>query len=138
MRNILRISLPLLLCAVLLLSLGGAALAAPNYSSWFKSDYMELNALELLPSKFQNLDLTKPISRQEMCELAVPALEKVTGNAIEPSRSDYFPDTRSSSIVKAHELGIVNGYEDGTFRPDRSLTRAELSTIVWRINHYYD
>ena len=30
--------------------------------------------------------------------------------------------------------GTINGFEDGTFRPEKSLTRAELSTIVWRID----
>ena len=34
-------------------------------------------------------------------------------------------------------LDIIEGYEDGTFRPDRSLSRAELSTIVWRIQSVF-
>lgn len=35
-------------------------------------------------------------------------------------------------IYRATELGIVNGYKDGTFRPDQALNRAELATIVGR------
>ena len=29
-------------------------------------------------------------------------------------------------------VGLVQGYPDGTFRPDRTLTRAELATLMVR------
>ncbi len=47
-----------------------------------------------------------------------------------------FPDVprdgseRANAIYKLADAGIVGGYEDGTFRPDRHLTRAELCKIV--------
>ena len=31
--------------------------------------------------------------------------------------------------------GLINGYEDGTFRPDASITRGETVTIVNRVLH---
>ena len=30
------------------------------------------------------------------------------------------------------EEGLVNGYPDGTFQPDRPVTRAELAVILHR------
>jgi hypothetical protein len=33
-------------------------------------------------------------------------------------------------VAKAKELGIVEGYVDGTFQPNKSITRAELSKIA--------
>lgn len=36
-------------------------------------------------------------------------------------------------IAIAASLGWILGYEDGTFRPDRSITRAEAVTIINRI-----
>ncbi len=46
-----------------------------------------------------------------------------------------FPDVQASkwyakNIEKATAAGIMVGYEDGTFRPDQPLTRAEAATIV--------
>ncbi|MBQ7897149.1 MAG: S-layer homology domain-containing protein [Clostridia bacterium] len=47
-----------------------------------------------------------------------------------------FPDVprdgseRAKAIYKLADNGIVGGYEDGTFRPDGYLTRAELCKIV--------
>lgn len=38
----------------------------------------------------------------------------------------------SSSIAKAVKLGIITGYEDNTFRPNASITRAEFAGIIAR------
>ncbi len=35
-------------------------------------------------------------------------------------------------IAKATELGLINGYPDNTFRPGKSITRAELFTILYK------
>lgn len=49
----------------------------------------------------------------------------------------YFPDVPADSyyadaIQAAYGLGIVDGYSDGTFRPDAPLTRAAASAILYR------
>lgn len=106
------------------------AAAAPTYSDWFAAYYQELSFLELIPEAFQSMDLTKEITREEMCDLAVPALEKITGNKIEPVRYDYFSDTQARSVVKAFELGIVDGLPDGTYLPKNNLSRQEFFKIV--------
>ena len=50
---------------------------------------------------------------------------------------ESFPDVDSSnpyfdSIGQLAYLGVINGYEDGTFRPDNNITRAEAVSIVNR------
>ena len=87
----------LLLCAVLLLSMSAAALGANNnYSSWFQTNYDEINKLGLMPASFNGLDLTKDITRGEMCELAVYAFEKATGNDIDMSNETFTGFTRTT------------------------------------------
>lgn len=54
-----------------------------------------------------------------------------------------YPDVDSSTvqgqaIVKMTEAGVVGGYEDGTFRPDGQLTRAEFVKIVNGVFHYQE
>lgn len=126
-RRILSLALVVLL---MISALSFTAMAAPKYSDWFDTSYMELTNLELVPEAFKSMDLTKAISRAEMCELAVLALETITENVIEPARTDYFTDTTDENIIKAHELGIVNGYPDGTFLPNANLSRQEFFVIV--------
>ena len=124
----------LLLCAAMLMSMSAVCFAANNkYSSWFKTNYDEINQLGLMPASFNGLDLTKDITRGEMCELAVYAFEKATGNDIDLSNESFtgFTDTNDENIVKAHLYGIVNGYEDGSFRPKNSITRAEAAKILY-------
>ena len=54
-----------------------------------------------------------------------------------------YPDVDASTvqgqaIVKMTEAGVVGGYEDGTFRPDGQLTRAEFVKIVNGVFHYQE
>lgn len=36
-------------------------------------------------------------------------------------------------IIKAAEYGLFNGYTDGSFKPDDSVTRAQFVTVLWRL-----
>lgn len=49
-----------------------------------------------------------------------------------------FKDVRSdkwyyNSVIKLSSAGIINGYENNTFRPDDNITRAEIATLIARI-----
>ena len=46
--------------------------------------------------------------------------------------ADYEGHWSSEYIVKAKDRGWMNGYEDGTFRPNKSITRAEFYVMLWR------
>ena len=109
----------------------GAGAAGAKYSSWFAPYYKEMQELGILPSSFTSGDLTATITRGEMCELAVVAFEKATGNVIdELERTDYFTDTTDKNILKAYEYGIVSGYPDDSFQPNKTLTRQEFFKII--------
>lgn len=125
--------LTLILCLALLACSVPMASAAGNFTgvaNWFEPSLREMEQLELLPEAFSGMDLSKNITRGEMCRLAVHALEIIVGYSIVPERSDYFNDTTADYIVKAYELGIVSGYPDGSFKPNNNLTRQEFFQIV--------
>ena len=124
--------LSLLLC-VLLVAAAAPSVSAANVTGvapWFEPSLREMEQLGLLPPSYNGFDLSKDITRAEMCELAVHAFEKITGYAIVPEASDYFSDTTADYIIKAYELGIVSGYPDGTFKPNNKLTRQEFFQII--------
>lgn len=125
-------ALALVLAATLFFGLhtGASAASYQNAANWFKPSLNEMTELDLIPASFDGFDLTKKITRGEMCELAVHALEKITGFSVEPEQDNYFLDTSLPHILKAYELGIVDGYPDGTFCPDNKLTRQEFFQII--------
>lgn len=47
--------------------------------------------------------------------------------------SDIGAHWAKTNIEKVAKLGIMNGYADGTFKPEKPITRAELATVVSRI-----
>ncbi|MBP3587553.1 MAG: C40 family peptidase [Clostridia bacterium] len=123
----------LALCLVLLCTAIPSVSAAGNFSGvadWFEPSLREMQELDLLPASFDGMNLSQNITRGEMCELAVYAFERITGYSIEPWSYAYFSDTQDEYVVKAFELGIVNGYPDGTFQPDVLLTRQEFFQII--------
>lgn len=73
-----------------------------------------------------NKNLKKLVS-----SIAALALSASCFTAFAANFSDV-PDTSSykNAIDELVALGIVNGYEDGTFKPDNEITRAEVTTLV--------
>ena len=40
---------------------------------------------------------------------------------------------RAAEIAAAHQIGVFNGYGDGTFRPDGKLTQRQAENVIWRM-----
>lgn len=57
-----------------------------------------------------------------------------------PAAAAGFGDTAGHWAEKAIDRwsgeGILNGYEDGSFRPDGDITRAELAAVLYRVMNY--
>lgn len=81
-----------------------------------------------------SLFLDQPISRNEIADLCAAALELDTDLWGSP-----FDDSDRGSVIALYEAGIVEGsIENGMrlFRGGDSISRAEISAIVWRIYEY--
>jgi hypothetical protein len=54
-----------------------------------------------------------------------------------PVKAITFTDTKDhwaeSFISRASELGLFNGYPDGSFLPDQNVTRAQYVTVLYRM-----
>ncbi|MFC0394138.1 S-layer homology domain-containing protein [Paenibacillus mendelii] len=72
------------------------------------------------------------VTRAEFAVIIVRAL-----GLSDKGGSSVFTDVQSGdwyagAVSKAQEYGILNGYEDGTFRPTTTITRVEAMSIVLR------
>ncbi len=83
-------------------------------------------------------------SEEALREDIAVALVKAMGYSIDgitrEDVRDAFKDAGSISsdeigryILAAKNNGLISGYEDGTFRPQGKLTRAEAATLLWRV-----
>jgi hypothetical protein len=74
----------------------------------------------------------RSITRAEFAALVVRALGLST-NSVGSTFKDVALDAWYAGVVNAAaNAGIINGYEDSTFRPDRQINREELSAMVVR------
>ena len=80
----------------------------------------------MLAQEVMEAEKDGPITRGEFAQLLADVLE------LESGAESPFSDTDSAAVAALAELGVVNGYEDGTFRPDQTLERAEMYAAVYR------
>ena len=74
-----------------------------------------------------------PITRAEFAKIAV-SFAQINGF----SEYGYFTDVDSSDwyapyVDAAKAVGLIEGYSDGSFKPENKITRAEACTIVNRV-----
>lgn len=76
-----------------------------------------------------------PIPRKEMAVILARSASLDVPGAQEASYPDLEGLTalERDSIAACTAAGLLEGYEDGTFRPDGYLTRAEASTVMVRL-----
>lgn len=86
--------------------------------------------LTLLNGIFREDQLNRSATRAEV----VRVLLEVFALNIDPNQATEFTDAQGhpaeAYIEAARELDIIAGYDDGTFRPDSSVNRAETAKIV--------
>ena len=126
---------PLLIDEFLAFTLRTLGSELPNADGYWALNYIR-HALALgLIDAGDFEDYSVPITREQIADIVVRA----SGERFH----DYelyrgiFTDIGSSSkpdaVLKAIELGVLAGYEDKTFRPTNTATRAEASVIVLRM-----
>ncbi|WP_120460135.1 polysaccharide lyase family 8 super-sandwich domain-containing protein [Paenibacillus aceti] len=83
---------------------------------------------------------TEPTTPTKPTEPTAPTDPTNPTNPVKPTEpetpkvdlSDIADHWAKDSIEKSVELGIVNGYEDGSFKPNGNVTRGEISTMLAR------
>ena len=113
---------------------GGETLLPANvkeYSSWAKTEVAAAEEHGLTESfSYPKLDIT----RENFTMLAMNLYNKIYPNKEIPALETKFTDCRDDpNVNNAAALGIVTGYEDGTFRPYKTISRQEAATMLDRL-----
>lgn len=106
-----------------------------NAEDWFNEAISTLNGMGILNGYDDGT--FRPdncITRAELTKIAVSFSTAAGLSGKAASFADVAADAwYGSCVASAQELGLVNGYEDGTFHPDSFVTRAETCAIVNRV-----
>ena len=104
------------------------------------SDKYRKKAIEqeyILVGEFDQEDLDREITRQEIARMVSRVFDDVDINASTKNTIKDFntiADVYQNHILKAYQLGILNGYTDGTFKATGKATRAEALKILSVMN----
>ena len=84
----------------------------------------------------------RPVTRAEMAKIIVKmkGFDKGQG-IISTNTSSTFSDVKRDDwffeyVMIAQKLGIITGYEDGTFKPEKEVTYAEVIALLLRYLGY--
>ncbi|MBO9604837.1 MAG: S8 family serine peptidase [Paenibacillaceae bacterium] len=73
-----------------------------------------------------------PVTRAEAAAMLVRGFEYGNGTS-QPFRDVPASHWAAAAIAKTASAGVMTGYSDGTFGPDRGLTRIEMASIFARV-----
>lgn len=101
---------------------------------WAKRDIEIMAAKEIVKGRGENLfDPGNQVTRAEFLTMLVRAM----GLKANPAKPTAFKDVRAGEwyaepIGAAVAAGITKGYDDGTFRPDKRISRLEMALLLSR------
>ncbi len=117
---------------------------AESPSTWAQAEVDEARSKGLvLPEADDNFQ--DNITRELFCKLVVNLVEQATEDPVSITITNPFQDTNNTDIIKAYQLGIVNGMSTTEFGPELLITREQVAAMMMRsarkldelMNHRY-
>lgn len=130
-----------LACRLNQLSKSGEINLANGSDVWY-STYMKYALDNGIIASDLSASANEPITRGQFAEIFASALPDDCFGEVKKVEDGSVPDVKSghkyeASIYKLYRAGILTGYEDGTFRPDGLITRAEAAVVAVRMEGLY-
>ena len=102
-------------------------------SEWAKDELARADELGLIPETLEGADLTADITRAEFAAVAVKVYEALANGEAIPAVINPFTDTSDIEILKAYNIGAVNGTSATTYSPNDLLNREQAATMLTRV-----
>ena len=104
-----------------------------NASDWATEELARADELGLIPDCLEGEDLTQDITRAEFAAVAVKVSEALANGEAIPAVVNPFTDTNDVEVLKAYNIGAVNGTSATTYDPDALLNREQAATMLTRV-----
>ncbi|HAS74518.1 MAG TPA: hypothetical protein DCS67_10270, partial [Clostridiales bacterium UBA8960] len=107
--------------------------AYKNVAPWYEIGVKEAEAWKVIPERFRKLSMDQPITRGEFAESIVLAYLSLTGKLPEDWDGNRFTDKPNAYANVASTLGLVSGYDDGSFRSSGLIKREEMFAMIYKL-----
>jgi hypothetical protein len=112
-----------------------------TFTNWYDPAVTIANSFGIVSTdEMMSFQPNEPLSRIEMVlylEKAIVIFDDLEQSSIQLPFQDL--DSLSASELRAlqtvHAYGLINGYEDGSFRPAGTLSRAEAFAVISKLIH---
>ncbi|WP_217592023.1 S-layer homology domain-containing protein [Cohnella sp. GbtcB17] len=115
----------------------GSKTFADLIGHWAKADIESLASKRIVngvaPSRFSP---SSPITRAEFAALLVRSLGLSAPNASASFSDVVAADWYSDAVEQVAHAGLVEGYQDGSFKPDDRITREQMAVMLSRALAY--
>ena len=110
-----------------------------TYDSWYWSYVNKAYELGLMTGATETL--FKPNSKMNRAMVAT-VLHRMEGS-VEMEYFPFFSDLKNNqyyteAVIWCYSTGVVKGYNDHTFRPNRNITREEMVTMIYNFAKFKD
>lgn len=102
-------------------------------SEWAVSELEKAEEMGLIPEILDGADLTADITRAEFAAVAVKVYEALANGKAIPAVINPFTDTNDVEILKAYNIGAVNGTSATTYSPNDLLNREQAAAMLTRV-----
>ena len=75
-----------------------------------------------------DVNLDEAITRLSFCQICAKAK-----NLTEQPKENPFVDTKDEGVLALVDFGVINGVTKNRFKPKDLLTRAQISTVIWKL-----
>ena len=103
-------------------------------SDWAKSYVHTAYTHGIVSQRVRNMPYNDPISRKELCAVMLSGYNSKTGEEYSLRSPSPFADTDDYYVASLYELGVVNGVDESTFQPERSVTREEIAKLMCNLS----
>lgn len=121
---------------VLIMTSSSAYANAESASEWAEEEVKWAKEFDLIHDGI-SMEYKNPIKRYEYVLLALKLLDIKNDQTMIRTRfpfGDINEHPYKDEIIRAYNAGIIQGYGDGTFRPEQSLSREELASLMTKLN----
>lgn len=109
----------------------------PTTKHWASGYLQKAIDEQLISSVLTESRLDDQISRNMVAQIAARAMKLPKSTRTEsPLKDVSMTSVYTPYILSLYDAGIIEGDQNGNFNGTDKITRAEMATIVWRINNY--